>query len=89
MDCKDQRVQLRLDEHAKRVLRRAARHRQTSLSQFVLGTALEEAERVIREHEVETLSDGDWQRFMAALDDPPGPNDRLRAAFADYAKMRG
>ena len=87
--AKDERLQVRLDARAKNVLRRAAGYRRKTVSQFVLSTALEEAERVIRSVEVVTLSDRDWDRFYAALIDPPAPNAALRKAFRRYRKARG
>jgi uncharacterized protein (DUF1778 family) len=85
-DIKDDRLQVRLDAEAKRVLQRAARYRHKSVSQFVLATALEEAERVIRENEAVTLSGADWKVFYDALTNPPAPNAALRKAFAKYKK---
>jgi uncharacterized protein (DUF1778 family) len=85
-DIKDDRLQVRLDAEAKRVLQRAARYRHKSVSQFVLATALEEAEKVIRENEAVTLSGADWKVFYDALTNPPAPNAALRKAFAKYKK---
>ena len=87
--AKHERLQIRLDAHAKDVLQRAAGYRRKALSQFVLGTALEEAERVIQEHEVVTLSGADWQAFYDALTNPPAPNAALRKAYARYRKANG
>jgi uncharacterized protein (DUF1778 family) len=42
---------VRLDAASKSVLQRAARYRRKTVSQFVLATALKEAEKVIRENE--------------------------------------
>ncbi len=81
-EAKQERLQIRLDAQAKSLLQRAAGHRHKTLSQFVLGTALEEAERVIRENEVVTLSGADWQVFYDALTNPPAPNAALRKAYA-------
>ena len=81
-EAKQERLQIRLDAQAKSILQRAAGHRHKTLSQFVLGTALEEAERVIRENEVVTLSGADWQVFYDALTNPPAPNAALRKAYA-------
>ncbi|MEX0693724.1 MAG: DUF1778 domain-containing protein [Rhodospirillales bacterium] len=83
---KDDRLQVRLDAEAKSVLQRAARYRHKTVSQFVLATALEEAEKVIRENEVVTLSNPDWKIFYDALANPPAPNAALRKAFAHYRK---
>jgi uncharacterized protein (DUF1778 family) len=87
--AKGERLQVRLDARAKRVLRRAASYRRKTVSQFVLSTALEEAERVIRSNEVVTLSDPDWKRFYAVLIKPPAPNAALRKAFRRYRKAHG
>ena len=86
---KHERLQIRLDAHAKHVLQRAAGYRRKALSQFVLGTALEEAERVIQENEVVTLSGADWQVFYDALTNPPTPNTALREAYTRYRKTKG
>ena len=88
-EAKQERLQIRLDAQAKSLLQRAAGHRHKTLSQFVLGTALEEAERVIRENEVVTLSGADWQVFYDALTNPPAPNATLRKAYARYRKANG
>ena len=55
----------------------------------MLATALEEAEKVIRENEFVTLSGPDRQIFYAALNDMPPPNAALRKAFARYKKATG
>jgi len=88
-DIKDDRLQVRLDAKSKSMLQRAASYRHKTVSQFVLATALEEAEKVIRENEVVTLSGADWKIFYDALTDPPKPNAALREAFARYKKATG
>ncbi len=88
-DIKADRLQVRLDAESKAVLQRAASYRRKTVSQFVLATALEEAEKVIRENEAVTLSGPDWKIFYDALTDPPAPNAALRKAFAKYKKAAG
>ncbi|GAA4349309.1 DUF1778 domain-containing protein [Variovorax defluvii] len=85
---KEGRLQIRLDATSKGVLQRAANYRHKTVSQFVLATALEEAERVVRENEVASLSSADWTIFFDALVDPPPPNAELRKAFAKYQKAK-
>ncbi len=87
--AKQERLQVRLDAHAKNVLQRAAGYRRKALSQFVLGAALEEDERVIQKNEAVTLSGADWQVFYDALTNPPAPNAALRKASARYRKAHG
>jgi uncharacterized protein (DUF1778 family) len=83
---KGDRLQVRLDAASKGVLQRAASYRRKTVSQFVLASALEEAEKVIRENEVVSLSKADWTIFFDALTDPPPPNASLRKAFSRYQK---
>jgi len=85
-EAKDDRLQVRLNAEAKTVLQRAASYRHKTVSQFVLATALAEAEKVIRENEAVPLSAADWKVFYDALSNPPAPNAALRKAFAKYQK---
>lgn len=86
-DIKAERLQLRLDVNAKGRLQRAAGHRHESLSQFVLRSALQEAEKVIHENESVTLSEADWKLFYDALIDPPAPNAALKKAYGAYRSI--
>ncbi|WP_298013037.1 DUF1778 domain-containing protein [uncultured Castellaniella sp.] len=86
VEAKDERLQVRLNAEAKTVLQRAANYRHKTVSQFVLTTALAEAEKVIRENEAVTMSAADWKVFYDALNNPPAPNAALRKAFAKYQK---
>ena len=86
VEAKDDRLQVRLTTEAKTVLQRAANYRHKTVSQFVLTTALAEAEKVIRENEAVALSAADWKVFYDALNNPPAPNAALRKAFAKYQK---
>jgi uncharacterized protein (DUF1778 family) len=88
-DIKLDRLQVRLDAESKTVLQRAASYRHKTVSQFVLATALEEAQKVIRENEVVTLAGPDWKIFYDTLTSPPEPNATLRKAFAKYQKSIG
>jgi len=88
-ESKDDRLQVRLDAASKSRLQRAASYRRKTVSQFVLATALEEADKVIRENEAITLSNAGWSVFFDALVNPPPPNAALRKAFAKYRKATG
>jgi len=89
VQTKDERLQVRLDAASKSVLQRAASYRRKTIGQFVLATAMDEAEKVIRENELVTLSGPDWKLFNHALANPPAPNAALRKAFAKYKKATG
>ncbi|MCC6914149.1 MAG: DUF1778 domain-containing protein [Rhodospirillaceae bacterium] len=87
VQTKDERLQVRLDAHAKSLLQRAADYTHKSISQFVLSTALEKAERVVSDNEIVTLSNRDWSAFYDALNKPPAPNAKLKQAFKRYKKV--
>lgn len=86
---KRDRVHLRLDARAKRLLERAASYEARSISDFVLANAVQAAERVIQAHERTTLSATDWEAFQAALLDPPEPNEAMKAAARRYRERKG
>ena len=83
-EVKNERLQMRLDTKTRNMLQRAANYGHKTLSQFVLSTAVEEAERIIKKNEVVTLSGPDWTVFYDALTNPPQPNAALRKAFECY-----
>lgn len=87
-EAKNDRLQLRLDARSKNLLQRAAGYRRKTVSQFVLATAIEEAEKVIGEFETVALSGPDWKLFYDALTRPPAPSAALRKAFARYKTAR-
>lgn len=84
---KQDRMHIRLDPRSKKKLERAAAYSHKTLSEFVLGQALDAAEEVIHRHETLPLSEADWECFLNALDNPPEPNARLSQAFADHRKQ--
>ncbi len=84
--AKQQRMHIRLDSLSKVKLERAAAYSHKSLSEFVLGRALQAADEVIQEHETLTLTQTDWDVFLEALENPPKPSAKLKRAFAEHKK---
>lgn len=78
---KGERLHIRMDASAKRMLEKAAAYKHKSLSEFVILHALDSAEKVVREHESQSLSQPDWDVFMKALENPPKPDRKLKEAF--------
>jgi uncharacterized protein (DUF1778 family) len=81
------RMNLRVAPEAKAKLIRAAALRNTDLTNFVMQTALREAEAVIEAAEVIKLSERDYARVLDLLEHPPAPNTKLRAAIAAMPKL--
>ncbi len=78
----NKRMNLRVSPEAKALLTRAAALRNTDLTHFVMQIALREAEAVIAAAEAIRVSERDYMRVLALLENPPRPNAKLRAAIA-------
>jgi uncharacterized protein (DUF1778 family) len=88
-NVKRDRMHLRIDASTKRKLERAAAYEQTSVTDFVVVSAVAAAERVIDAREKITLSPVDWDIFYNALINPPEPNRKLKAAAHRYRERFG
>ena len=78
----NKRMNLRISPETKAKLIRAAAIRNTDLTNFVMQTALREAESVIEADETIKLSKRDFLRVLELLENPPQPNAKLRSAIA-------
>ena len=78
-----EKLDLRLSQAAKRTLQAAATAERKSVSEFVLDTALREAEERLADRRVFTLDGKKWEAFVAALDAPPRRHPRLERLFAE------
>jgi uncharacterized protein (DUF1778 family) len=78
---------IRCNNHARKMVNKAAAYAHVSISEFVLSHALSSAERVIQEHELITLQPANFQAFPAALDEPVVPNATLYRAFNRYSEQ--
>lgn len=88
--ARSQRINLRASESQEEVLRRAASVTDSSLTEFVLGSAVEKAERILADRRRFAISDLQWQEFDRLLEAPLAESDRLRrlagrpSPFADH-----
>ncbi len=76
--CKLTRLNIRVSEHEKDVLTRAAGALNTNVSSFVVQRAYAEAQRVLAEQSQFRLSDKEWREFNRVLDAPPKDIPALR-----------
>jgi uncharacterized protein (DUF1778 family) len=83
-DTKQKRINLRLQESAKKTLERAASFEGKTVSQFILNSALAHAEKTIREHEVMSLKASDAEAFFDALSKPVMFNKKLAAVLDSH-----
>jgi uncharacterized protein (DUF1778 family) len=90
MTARSERFDARLSAADKQLLDRAAELTGRSLTEFVLGSAREAAQRTIERYEVMVLTDPrDQAAFVDAMLNSPAPNRRLRQAFQRYRRATG
>ena len=76
----EDRMDFRLSHAHKTLIEKAAAYSGESLTGFAVAALVEEARRVVREHEIVALSAHDRDRLLSLLDNPPPPSEALRGA---------
>jgi len=74
------RITARVSDTVRVTLEQAAELLGSTVNQFVVQTAYQEAQRVVERESVIRLSQKDAQRVLALLDHPPKPNKRIKDA---------
>jgi uncharacterized protein (DUF1778 family) len=64
------RTNLRMVPRVKKIISEAARLKRTTLSNFMIESSIEAAERILTDRTRFVLSDADWKAFTNALDAP-------------------
>ncbi len=82
------RITARVPAQVQETLEIAASMVGATVNQFVVQTALREAERIIEQERVIHLGAADAEAFVRALDNPPAPNATLLASLQDYTARR-
>ena len=75
---KDEVIQIRASADTKVILNRAASLRGQKLSEFMLEAARRQAEEAILDQRVFLLRPEAHDKFLALLDAPPRPNEKVR-----------
>lgn len=86
--AKQDRIGARVPHEVYSILCRAAELTGATVNQFLVQSALKEAQAIIAREEVIRLSPRDWNWMLALMEDPPKPNDKLLAAHNRYKQMR-
>lgn len=68
--AKSQRINLRASERQEALLRQAAEAADTSLTDFILGSAVERAERVLADRRWFVATSMEYEEFVRLLDQP-------------------
>ncbi len=77
-------IEMRIRPSDKERIARAAELTGVKLTTFVRASAAREAERIVREHRMTTLSERDRLAVLEALDNPPAPTGAAREAVRNY-----
>jgi uncharacterized protein (DUF1778 family) len=77
-----ERIELRTQPEVKALIERAAELKHTTISAYLLNSAIEKARSDIDEADAFVLSETDRERFFSALSNPPAPNEALRSLFS-------
>jgi uncharacterized protein (DUF1778 family) len=80
-ELKTQRVNLRVASQDDELFRRAAHVADESLSEFLVESGRERAERLLTDRTRFVLSDADWVAFAEALDRPAQADPALVELF--------
>lgn len=78
---KKERLECRLSSDDKASIEAAASLEKVSVSQFIVDSACKRAQLLLEEHSRIKLTEQGWLAVIAALDNPPAPNEPLQRAF--------
>lgn len=80
------RLEVRIDPARKQLVEQAAELLGQTISSFTVATLIREAQDVIERFGTISLSRRDADAFIAAIDNPPKPNARLKKAFKSHSQ---
>jgi uncharacterized protein (DUF1778 family) len=83
------KIHLRVRADQKNLLAQAAHVRNTTLTQFILETALTAAQQVLADQAHFTLSPEAWEEFCKKLDEPPRVIPALRELLTKPSILDG
>lgn len=84
MTIKDARLDIKTTRIAKATLEQAANALGTTLSAFLLDTAMTRAREIIAQSQMIHLNSKEAERFVAALKNPPKATEKLKTLFKKH-----
>ena len=78
------RITARVSDDVRVTLEQAAELLGSTVNQFVVQTAFQEAQRVIERESVIRLSQRDARKVLSLLDNPPKPNKQIKDAVKAF-----
>jgi uncharacterized protein (DUF1778 family) len=84
---KTERIEARVDPSAREMICAAAELEGCSVSDFLVASAKERAERTLQRSRVIQLTEESQRRFAEHILNPPKPNEAFKEAMAEYERM--
>ena len=78
---KSNRIDIRLSDADKEIIEKAASYSRQSVSSYIISVVVKQAQLDLIENETLHLSNQDRDFIINLLDNPPEPNENLRALF--------
>jgi len=82
------RLNCRVSARIKHEAEKAASVLGQSITDFTESALAEKAQSVLEKHQRITLSERDFARFVASLENPAPPTQALRTAINDYRRLK-
>jgi uncharacterized protein (DUF1778 family) len=76
--ARDQRLNFRASAQQQQLIRQAAEATDRTMTDFILGSVLESAERVLADRKWFVATEEQWTKFQALLDAPLEPMPKVR-----------
>ena len=83
------RLEARVDADSKVRWQQAADLQGITLTDFIVSSLQESANKVIEQHQKMKLTAQDTEAFVDAILNPPEPNEQLKTAVAESNKIMG
>jgi uncharacterized protein (DUF1778 family) len=84
---KTERIEARVDPDIRELIMEAADLEGCSLSEFLVVSAKERAEKTLHRTRVIRLTEESQIRFAELILNPPPPNEAMKEAMAEYDRM--
>lgn len=86
-DEEESRITVRVPSEMREALEEAARLQSTSVNQFFVQAAYQEAQRILERDTIIRLSRRNAQKVFALLENPPKPHKLLKDAVEAYHEL--
>lgn len=86
LDAPRSRITARVPDNVRETLEQAAELVGSTVNQFMVQSAYQEAQRIVERETTIRLSQEQARKVLALIDNPPKPNKYAKAAVKNYRK---